>query len=647
MSRIQKANWVLIVIVILGLMLRLWGIGFGLPYMYNPDEGVPLGVSLRFLQTGDLNPHVFAWPSLSYYLNALVLLGYFAWGRLAGVFTTPADLLSPDFITIAVAKAQLPAELWLGRALTAVVGTLSIFWVYAIGRQLSNGKLVARTAALFLAVELIDVQNSQLIRPDTLAVFFALWTIFFALKIVDQPTLRNYVLAGIGLGLATSSKYNLIFAVLPLLVAHFIRFGRRLLFRREIFIAAVASVVTFFLTTPFALFDVSTFWHWFTFDASHYSGGQLATERTSYRWYLTLLWNTQGWILFAAAAQAIRGVLVRSPKEIALLSFIVLYTAFVGLFQLHYDSTILPVIPLVLILAAQFVDTLVQWSERLTIRQSFRTASVAILIAFFALPLARASAARNELILQPDGRENARQWIDAQLAPGSRIALEPYSPFVDKKKFNVDGYFAVQDHTPDWYVANGFEYLIFSQGVYGQFFAEPERYGAELDQLNSFFSRFHEAARFNQSNFEIRILKTNAILPSHRVAARYGDSGDLVELVGYDTVDWKSGEPLKLKMTWRPVGDKPEPFQVELRLLDDTDREVGRTSSDLFQNKGWQPGMFEGTWTIQVPADTVPGNYRVQVDVVWTRYAYRAPAMTWGEEKIEPVLIGPFELKAK
>jgi hypothetical protein len=84
---------------------------------------------------------------------------------------------------------------------------------------------------------------------------------------------------------------------------------------------------------------------------------------------------------------------------------------------------------------------------------------------------------------------------------------------------------------------------------------------------------------------------------------------------------------------------------VELRLLDKEDREIAVARSDLFQGKGWRTGMFDGVFTLPVPADLPPGAYRVQVNVIWTRFAYHLPAISWAEEKIDPVILQPIEMK--
>ncbi|MCI0478775.1 MAG: glycosyltransferase family 39 protein, partial [Anaerolineales bacterium] len=250
MSGFNKINWLLIAVVTLGLGLRLWGIGFGLPYLYHPDEGVPVQIALQILRTGDFNPHFFHWSSLLFYANALVYGMYFVLGRLTGKFVSPSDLPVPDIITIAVGKTALPEEFLLSRGLTAVVGALSIIGVYLICRRMSGNKTAGWIAALFLAVEPLDVSLSHYIRPDTFVVFFGLLTVYFSLKIVFDPRVANYILAGICAGLAASFKYNAALVCVSILTAHLFYFGIRGLTRKEIYLAAGISLAVFLVTTP-------------------------------------------------------------------------------------------------------------------------------------------------------------------------------------------------------------------------------------------------------------------------------------------------------------------------------------------------------------------------------------------------------------
>lgn len=204
----------------------------------------------------------------------------------------------------------------------------------------------------------------------------------------------------------------------------------------------------------------------------------------------------------------------------------------------------------------------------------------------------------------------------------------------------------MQDHSPDWYISNGFEYLIFSQGAFGRYFIDPTRYAIEVGRYNSFFSRFPLVARFDDNGYEIRIYKTGVMLPVHRVAARFGDYGDLVELIGYDDIRWVQGEPLPVRLFWRTLRDTPEPLALELRLLKPSDQQIAIVRNDLFQGKGWPQGMFATELMMSVPGGVAPGVYRLDVGVIQTRYAYRVPLMNWAEEKLERLWLSPVKMTA-
>jgi Dolichyl-phosphate-mannose-protein mannosyltransferase len=635
-AQAQQLNWVLIAIMLIGLGLRWWGISWGLPYTYHSDERV--GIVIHILQTGNLNPEFFDWGSLLLYLNAILYLGYFAIGLVVGRFTSLSDLPYPDRVTMAVGKTTLPEEFLLGRGLTGVFGVLSIVIVYLICLQIQRGRVAAWLAALLLAVESVDVRNSQFIRPDVLAIFFALCSLLFALKIVDDPQVRNYVLAGLCAGLAASSKYNAGLIVVAIVAAHLIQFGYRGLRRKEIYLAALSSAIAFGLTTPFAILAPAQFLQLGPFHVQGYLStvGKLTTESSLY-WYGSFLWTNLGIILLLALCQFAATAFARDKKGIVLASFPAAYFAFICTYSYHIETMVLPIIPMLLVAAALFVARVHNfWLSHWSPSRVPVGATLIALTVFLALPQFIRTAQTNAQLLEPDAREYARRWIETNLLPGTRIALEPYSPYLDRQKFIVNGFDWLLDHKPDWYVAQGYEYLVFSSG-------NP---GVGTDQYNSFFTRFPVVAKFDENGIEIIIAKIDVVLPSHRVAARFGNEGELIELVGYDdaTQKWMPGQPLQVKLTWRTIEQKIEPFEVGLRLLDKNDREVGNMRGDLFQGKGWREGIFSTDWTIPVQGTAAPGVYHLKVNIIESRYAYQTPAQTWAGDPLDRVVLGPIKM---
>jgi len=64
----------LVAIILLALILRVYGLNFGLSYMYKADEKAILRRVGAMVATADLNPHFFRYPSFYIYLQAITRL---------------------------------------------------------------------------------------------------------------------------------------------------------------------------------------------------------------------------------------------------------------------------------------------------------------------------------------------------------------------------------------------------------------------------------------------------------------------------------------------------------------------------------------------------------------------------------------------
>lgn len=610
---LSRLNLVLILIIALGLGLRLWGIPFGLPYMYHPDEGLTVALALRMLQTGDWNPKFFHWSSLLFYANALVYFLYFIFGRTLGRFTSLADLRAPDVESIAVGKAFLPEEFLLGRGLTAICGTLAILMAYLVCRKMGAARGVGWVAALLLAVETIDVRNSQFIRPDTFVVLFELVTVWFCLAILDDPRARHYVGAGIAAGLATSFKYNAAVVCFAILVAHLFRLGWRGLLRREIFLAAFASIAAFLVTTPYALLDYSTFMQIGPLQAAEiYATGHAGAEGDTFNWYINFFWGNLGWVTPLGLAEIFYVLIRRERRGIVLLTFPFVYYVLVNLYTVHFDETALPIIPFLILFAALFLGRAYEFLSARFARANLLHLGFGLVACVFAFSLLRSTISYNTHLLERDARETARVWIEENLPPGSRIALEPYTPYIERPKFTVDGFVGMIAHPADWYTQNGFEYLIFSGGAYQRFYTDPNRYSKDIAQYDEFFERFALVKQFDEGGMQIRVYKTNAAtLPAMRTATRWGIYAPWVELVGYD---WRAPN---LTLYWRTLEGRREPLQLTARLLGQDDRVFSQNTHALFSattpGGKWLEGISLETFTIQPPPDS--GLYRLELAV--------------------------------
>jgi hypothetical protein len=297
--------------------------------------------------------------------------------------------------------------------------------------------------------------------------------------------------------------------VIPLLVAHFMRYGRSGFKERNLYLALVLSGLTFLMTTPFAILDFPKFFTDLQFDRQHYSTGHAGMEGDTLLWYLAYLWKTTGPIFLVAFIAILYGIATRSREIVILSAFPLVYFVFISRFVVRNDRTLLPLTPFLFLLASALLVLLVERAIKLRSRPWMVT-SILLLSAVAITGLgisARKTASLGVQLNTVTSRETARVWIEDNLPPGARIAIEAYAPFVDPDRFSVQGFTQMIDHEPVWYRDQGFQYLVFGQGMYGRFFADPGRYADEVSQYSEFFVQFHLVREFSDGDYEVRIYR--------------------------------------------------------------------------------------------------------------------------------------------
>lgn len=189
-----------VAVMLIALLVRLHGIGFGLPALLDPDELMFELGAIRLLSKHTLNPGWFGHPATTtMYLLALVDMATYGVGRVLGWFTgvkefTAAVFSNPGLII-------LP-----GRVLMALFGVGTVWQVQRLARTLF-GPTVALVAGLLLALSPVAVSWAQVIRSDVMASFFMLLGMNATLRYAREGQSRYYVWAAWWLGLAIATKW--------------------------------------------------------------------------------------------------------------------------------------------------------------------------------------------------------------------------------------------------------------------------------------------------------------------------------------------------------------------------------------------------------------------------------------------------------
>jgi len=261
-----KFNLLLFLIIVLALILRLVGIQHGFPFIYHPDEPTIIrsALGVRF----NLNPGHFDWPHLYIYLN-FILYKVFAAVRDLAVSAGLKETISSS---LPLVWNDNLIFYYLTRCLSAIFGALTVIPLYLTGKELF-GKKAGILSALTMAILPYHVWHSHYSLGDVPMVFMLAWGLYFSSKIIKSSDTKNYLLAGLFVGLSASMKYNGGLSALMVPVAHFIRvliskkdsevFVKSEILDKKGFLSLVFSgafaLFGFLIGTPYALFDFKTF----------------------------------------------------------------------------------------------------------------------------------------------------------------------------------------------------------------------------------------------------------------------------------------------------------------------------------------------------------------------------------------------------
>lgn len=406
--------------------LRLWGIGSGLPYVYNVDEAAHFVPRAAAMSSGGLDPHYFVNPpALTYLLHAVFVL---AFGGGAG--------------TIGEFAAHRDTVFLLARIVVAVLGVLAVWLLYLLGARLFDDRRVGLLAAALEAVAFLPVFYGHFALGDAPTLVPLTLSLLGSALILRRGRTRDYALAGIALGLACATKYTAGIALLPLLSAAAMRRGDRHC-ARSLAISAACATGAFLVANPYALLD----FHRFHADLAHQSAlsaeaqGKLGAPQDGavlyYLWSLT--WGL-GWPAALAALGGACAIWRRHARVgWLLLPPVLAFAVFMGLQSRYYGRWLLPLFPILCLLAAYFALLAAQATANLADRvlhwsgpgphPRASSAVRAVLVGLSVIALLGQGAIHSvhtDLVLaRTDTRASARAWMLAHIPHGARIVLEP------------------------------------------------------------------------------------------------------------------------------------------------------------------------------------------------------------------------------
>jgi hypothetical protein len=419
-------------VLVLALVLRLKGVGWGLPFSFvNADESIVVPKAFGVAR-GGVNPQFFYYPSLFFYL-------------IGGVYLLAAPVLWAVQHANPLATGSFVVDpgpyFLLARLFSVAAGTASVYLLYRLGRE-AFGRAAGLVAALFLAVVPLHVAYSHMAVTDVTATALSLLAFLLLLQAARGGGRRRLIAGAVAAGLATSTKYNLGVLLLPVSIAavcacrgevarRVAAGGRAALLWPRLLAARVYApmLLAFFAGSPFVLLDPGHFFHDFLRQNRIMDRGWLGFENVGNGFWYNLevnLGGALGVLLVALAVAGLAWALWRhTTVDLLLAPYALVYFAYVSTWSELADRYLLPIIPLLLLLAVRVCFEVVHL--RPAARRVVAPAVGLLLAAALVAPLTGAIAF-DRALSGVDVRVRAKAWVESSVPAGSIIATENYGP---------------------------------------------------------------------------------------------------------------------------------------------------------------------------------------------------------------------------
>jgi Dolichyl-phosphate-mannose-protein mannosyltransferase len=406
-----------------------------LPYVQHIDERTLMRGAKRVLQDGGLNPRIYNYPSLPFYLTAAGL----AWG------TLHASGEGPEQLTVAkIGRVEPPyyehLEVGAGaRKLWLALGAGCVVAAAVLGNAIGGPVAMFLTALILSMVAIPMATAREYVNVDIPLALFVLILLAHLVRSAGSTTYRDRVwLPALLCGAAMASKYTGAVALVPALLALWLYPGPSRL-SRSFELGALAFVV-FLALCPRFVMDLPSFLDGMSYESFHYNykGHKRFTIEPGYDQlaaYGVDVIDTFGWgiaLLSVAGAVSLLGSAAR--RGAVLLSFPVCWVSMLLGAKVHFIRNLLPVMFCVAVLAARGIPAAWAYSgelaRRWTQRRGARVDAVrfAVLAAIVAstLPYAKMRETHRK---HTDSRVRFARWAEQNLPSGATLVIPEALPF--------------------------------------------------------------------------------------------------------------------------------------------------------------------------------------------------------------------------
>ncbi len=421
--RKNKTYIVLFLIIVTGFYFRTFNIYWDNGFSFHPDERaiaikvadleVPKSMNEFTSQESSLNPKFFAYGSFPLYLLKIV-------SSTVGIFYPELSVYPGIFVV--------------GRVISAIFDTLTIFIIFLIGRKLF-GETIGLLSSFIYSLSVLPIQLSHFFAVDTILTTFLCLTLLFILKIYEKESLLKSLALGLFFGLAMATKVSAL-AIGPIVVlVYFIRLfekEKKKIHYQKLIISFLVFILTstfiFIVTQPYALIDWTRYLDQTTFQSKMSSDPFIFPYTLQFVGKIKYVYELQqiffwglGPVTTTFSLCGLLTLIIKTSrnrkKRLTLLLFLsygLFYFTVFGSFAVGWIRYMLPIYPFLAITAGWFLANLMQGTS---IKRKFILSILIIIISFYPISFIN-------IYTKPNTRVQASTWIQKYIPHGSVIANE-------------------------------------------------------------------------------------------------------------------------------------------------------------------------------------------------------------------------------
>lgn len=421
-------SWLALGVCLVLFALRSEQIQESLPYPRHVDERHLAQHAADMLETGDLNPHFFNYPSLPIYATAMGM----SWGALR-------DFIRQDsprkFETGRVREPYYtrPGVMAAARQTALAMGLFGLFSTGVAAAAWSKRSVSRFLAPAILALSpLYGFHCWDYLNVDLFAATFSVATLaWLARSFHSRGFIAKALVPGLLAAATTASKYNagLVLPACMLSIFWFEAREQRWVREGQLLVVFILGFVAF---CPFSVLDTPNFVRDVAHEVHHYSTGHanptftIAPGSAHLTRNLGLLIHEFDWLLCALGALGLASGMRRDWRRTSVLAFTPLATlAFMSAQRVHFVRNLLPVVAILpLFISLGLLEATDRLRRAASRYLSPRLAS-GFAVAIFAAAVAFSfRGAWKQYAIRSDSRNLALEWLSRNAPADARIVVD-------------------------------------------------------------------------------------------------------------------------------------------------------------------------------------------------------------------------------